>query len=191
MTQKSKKKKNAAAWKKTASMTPAQKRSYHAALRKVKKQDEKEAAQKAAARKAAEAAAVNESSAETSARSEKSGLRGLLFYWLIFFTAIVYWEVYLGILAQGSILSLNWWFLLFALPVSLLLAALCGWWKDKADRIIAAVLMLLPFAFYISQFIYFRVFGSMISMSMIGVGGDALANFGWAMMVTIKESIIV
>ncbi|MBQ6371889.1 MAG: sulfatase-like hydrolase/transferase [Oscillospiraceae bacterium] len=184
MSKKAKKKKNTAAWKKTAAMTPSQKRSYHAALRKIKKQDQKEAA-----RKAAEAAAAEKTHADSATPAKKPGLRSLLLYWLVFFAAIVYWEVYLGILAQGSVLSLNWWFLLFALPVSLIPAALCGWWRDRADRIIAAVLMLALFAFYVSQFIYFRVFGSMISMSMIGVGGDALANFGWAMMVTIRESI--
>ncbi len=189
MSKKSKKKKNAAAWKKTANMTPAQKRSYNSALRKIRKQDEKEARAKAA-KKAAEAAAAADA-AEDTAPAKGPGLRGLLFYWLIFFVAIVYWEVYLGILAQGSFLSLNWWFLLFAVPQSLLLAALCGWCKDRFDRVIAAVVMLAPFAFYVSQFIYFRVFGSMISMSMLGVGGDALANFGWAMMVTIKESIFL
>ena len=166
-------------------MTPSQKRSYHAALRKLKKQEEKETKAKAAG-KAEKAAA-----AQTGEPAGKHGIRGLFFYWLIFFIAIVYWEIYLAILSRGSLSSINGWFLFFAVPQSLLLAALCGWWKDRFDRILATVVMLAPFAFYVAQFIYFRVFGSMISMSMIGVGGDALENFGWAMMVTVKESILL
>ena len=191
MTKKKRKSKNAAAWKKTANMTPAQKRSYHAALRKIQKQNEKEASKKAAAKKAVEPSAVKEDAADTGAHAKSLGLRALLLYWLIFFIAIVYWEFYLGILAQGTPAKMNYWFLLFAVPQSLLLAALCGWWKDRFDRVIAAILLAALFALYVAQFIYFRTFGSMISMSMLGVGGDALENFGWAVMVTVKESIFL
>ena len=84
MTKKKRKSKNAAAWKKTAQMTPAQKRSYHAALRKIQKQNEKEAAKKAAAKKAAEPAAVKEAAAGEGAQAKGSGLRALLLYWQIF-----------------------------------------------------------------------------------------------------------
>ena len=122
---------------------------------------------------------------------EKGSLSALFFYWLLFFVSITFWEIFLGWLSQESLTKVNFWFLLFAVPQALVLSALCGWGKDLANRIAAAFLILLLFAFYTAQFIFFRAFGSMISLSMIGMGGDAMDDFGWAMMVTIKDSIVL
>ena len=113
----------------------------------------------------------------------------MAFYWLFFFTAIFYWEVFLGLLVQGSLTKINFWFVLFAIPQALIFAALSGWGRDRFNRFVAAVLIFVLFAFYTAQFIFYQAFGSVISMSMIGMGGDAMDDFGWAMMVTIKESI--
>ena len=118
-----------------------------------------------------------------------SSFRVFLSYWLLFFAAIFYWEFFFGCLTRESVSGINYWFVVFAVPQAALLASLCGWGRDRLNRIIAAVLVFALFAFYTAQFIFFRAFGSVISLSMIGVGGDAMDDFGWAMMVTIKESI--
>ena len=126
--------------------------------------------------------------ADTLPLRSKGSLRPLFRYWTAFFLAITYWEIFMGRLSQDSFASINFWFLLFAVPQALVFAALCGWGRDRFDRILAAVLLLALFSFYTAQFIFFRAFDSVISLSMIGMGGDAMDDFGWAMMVTIKES---
>ena len=126
--------------------------------------------------------------ADTLPVRSKGSVRPLFRYWTAFFLAITYWEIFMGRLSQDSFASINFWFLLFAVPQALVFAALCGWGRDRFDRILAAVLLLALFSFYTAQFIFFRAFDSVISLSMIGMGGDAMDDFGWAMMVTIKES---
>ena len=125
---------------------------------------------------------------ETLPVRSKGSLRPLFRYWTVFFLAITYWEIFMGRLSQGSFSSINFWFLLFAVPQALVFAALCGWGGDRLNRVVSAVLLFALFAFYTAQFIFFRAFDSVISLSMIGMGGDAMDDFGWAMMVTIKES---
>ena len=115
----------------------------------------------------------------------------LVSYWAMFFVSICYWELFLGWMSQGSLSNINLWFVIFAVPQALVFAALSGWGKDRFNRILAVILLLILFSFYTAQFIFYRAFGSMISLSMIGMGGDAMDDFGWAMMVTIKESAIL
>ena len=126
--------------------------------------------------------------ADTLPVRSKGSVRPLFRYWTAFFLAITYWEIFMGRLSQDSFASINFWFLLFAVPQALVFAALCGWGRDRFDRILAAVLLLALFSFYTAQFIFFRAFDSVISLSMIGMGGDAMDECGWATMVTITES---
>ena len=115
----------------------------------------------------------------------KSSLR----YVLLFFFLILYWEILLYIVAHGDLSDIRGWFVLFALAQALIPAALCGWGRDRLDRVVTALLALVIFAFYCAHLIYCRVFGSMITMSMVGMGGDALYGFGGAMMSTVQESL--
>ncbi len=118
----------------------------------------------------------------------KKDLKALLQYVLLFFCLIVYWEILLFLVSHGSLRSMRGWFALFALPQALILASLCGWGRDRADRALAALLALALFVFYCAHLIYYLIFGSMISLSMAGMGGAAMAGFGWTMTSTLRES---
>jgi len=93
------------------------------------------------------------------------------------------------LVAFGTLAQMKGWFLLFALPQAMLPAALCCWKRVRPGRVFALLLALALALFYCAHMIYFRVFGSVISMSMVGVGGDAVENFGWALAVTLRESL--
>ena len=54
------------------------------------------------------------------------------------------------------------------------------------NRIVFSVLVFVLEFYYIAQLIYFRNFGSLLSVSLIGMGGEAAGNFGWA----IKDTVI-
>ena len=111
-------------------------------------------------------------------------------YAAIYFVALLYWEILLR--SQIGFEDMTFYFIFFLPSISMLLATLTGWFKEKlkGNRIFTPLIMLLPFAFYVSQLVYFRIFGSLFSVSMMGVGGDAVKDFGWALWDTIKDSVL-
>ncbi len=107
-------------------------------------------------------------------------------YAVIYLIALVYWELLLRIEIGFDGFSL--YFLFFLPAEATFLAMLTGWFKPKFNRILTPVVMFLPFLFYLSQLIYYRIFGSVFSVSMMGLGADAVENFGWALWDTVKGS---
>lgn len=110
----------------------------------------------------------------------------ILKYSAIFFIALLYWELLLR--TQTGFESFSLYFILFLPAEAVFLASITGWFKRKRNRIATPIVLLLPFAYYVSQLIYFRIFGSMFSISMIGMGTDAVENFGWALWSTVLDS---
>lgn len=108
-------------------------------------------------------------------------------YSVVYFVAIIYWEFLLR--AQMGFEDMSWFFLLFIPAQAAFFGTLNGWFRRKGNRIALPIIMLIPFAFYVAQLIYFRIFGSMFSISMIGMGADAMGDFGWALKDTIKDSV--
>lgn len=117
----------------------------------------------------------------------KGQIFALLKYGAMYLIPLIYWELLLR--TQIGLEKTSFYFLLFLPAEAMFLATLTGWFRPKYNRVLTPVVMLLPFAFYISQLIYFRVFGSVFSISMIGLGGDAVENFGWALWSTVKDSV--
>ena len=109
-------------------------------------------------------------------------------YMLLFLAALLFWELLLR--SQNGFKEMSFYFLLFLPAVASFFAAVTGWLNTKLNRIVTPIVMLLPFAFYVSQLVYFRIFGSLFSVSMISLGTNAVGNFGWALWDTIKSSIL-
>ena len=116
-------------------------------------------------------------------------LKTLLRSFLLFFCLIVYWEILLYAAGHGTLRGMKGWFLLFALSQAMIPAALCGWGRIRLRRAVTALLALILFCFYCAHLIHLRVFGSVISLSMAGMGGDAVESFGAAMMSTVRASL--
>lgn len=105
-------------------------------------------------------------------------------YFALFFIALFYWEILLFIVTGGLKLSCLF-FLLFLPAESVFLATLNGLFKNIVNRIITPILLTLPGLYYIVQLVYYRNFGSLFSISMVGMGNDAIGNFWWALQDTI------
>ena len=118
----------------------------------------------------------------------KAELITSLKYAAMFFIALLFWELILR--TQTGFEDISFYFVLFLPAEAVFLSALTGWFKPKYNRIATPIVMLLPFAYYVSQLIYFRIFGSLFSVSMLGLGTDAVENFGWALWSTVKESVL-
>lgn len=119
----------------------------------------------------------------------KQEFRNVLHYFLAFAVAILYWEILLRLMLEESIHPSNLFFLLFVPAESAFFTLLCGFRKTKANRILFWVVMGLVFLFYYAQYIYFAIFGSLFSVSMIGMGTDAVTNFWWALRKCLWESM--
>ncbi len=117
----------------------------------------------------------------------KRQLIAVLKYVAAFSVALLYWEILLR--TQIGFKDFSLYFMLFIPAEALFLTTLTGWFKARFNRILMPIILLIPFAFYVSQLIYFRIFGSVFSISMMGLGADAVENFGWALLSTIKGSV--
>lgn len=111
----------------------------------------------------------------------------VLKYAAIFLIALIYWELLLR--TQTGFEDMSFYFLLFLPAEAMFLASLNGWLKRRFNRIATPIIMVIPFIYYVVQLVYYRIFGSMFSISMIGMGADAVENFGWALWDTICDSI--
>ncbi len=123
-------------------------------------------------------------------KKEPSGFGRAAALFLIFLASIIFWEVFLYRQIHGSFNGLTYWTLIFTPAEALFFTFFCGWFRKRwADRTLDIISMLAVWAFYLSQLVYFRIFGSMFSVSMVGMAGDAVGNFGWALISTIKTSV--
>ena len=112
-------------------------------------------------------------------------------YAAFYLIALIYWEILLRI--QTGFENISFYFLLFLPAIAVFLSTLTGWFKRKGkhnfNRFLTPIVMLIPFMYYIAQLIYFRVFGSLCSVSMLGMGTDALDDFGWTISGIVADSI--
>ena len=113
-------------------------------------------------------------------------LINLLIYFLIFFASVLYWETVLrSRIAAGEGFSVP--VLLFIPAEAMFLASLTGFHRKNriVNVIVTGVIMFAVGFYYYAQLIYYSIFGSLFSVSMLGMGGDVFKNFGWA----IKDKI--
>lgn len=118
----------------------------------------------------------------------KDNYKVFLTFFVMNVICILYWEIIM-FLENGGIKLTSLFFLFFVPAQSMFLTFLCGWGKDIIARITAPIVLLLISIFYIVQMVYYRNFGSFFSVSMAGMGNDAVGNFWWALEDTLKGAI--
>ncbi len=128
---------------------------------------------------------VNEKTRNGPAASggERCGLpRALLSglgYFAFYFVSFVYFELLLYTVVNGNVSGFSAFTVLFAMPPALLFAALCGFFRHrKVNRIVAALLILPATVYYLVNLVYYGIFGSLLSLQFVGMGGQAITNFG-------------
>ena len=119
----------------------------------------------------------------------KKGLLQLLIYFGIFTASIIIWELILRLQIDKTVRPSNLFFLFFVPAQAMVLAAINGFVPRKVSRFLFPATMLLVAVFYGIQMVYYRIFGSLLSVYLLGMGTDAVGNFGWAMQETIVKSI--
>ncbi|MCR5011612.1 MAG: LTA synthase family protein [Lachnospiraceae bacterium] len=107
--------------------------------------------------------------------------RSMGVYFLIFAAAITFSEIFLRYQISGHITKTNLAFLAFVPAEAMLFTVFAGFFKDKGNRITLPILLFIVGGYYCIQFFYFKTFGSLFSVTMMEMGGDAVGNFLWAM----------
>ncbi len=112
----------------------------------------------------------------------KESLKNLLIYFLIYFVSILYWELILRSRIVPAGTGNMGPLFLFVPAEAMFLTALTGFHKKSTpvNNIVNLLIMFVVGFYYFTQLIYYSIFGSLFSVSMLGMGGDVFKNFGWA-----------
>lgn len=121
-------------------------------------------------------------------KNDSRGVAGVVFGALAVFVALLLWELILR-----RVTGAGWKGLLYSAPfllaLSFLLAALSLWNRRWLRLLVGTALLLILFAYYVSQIVYYATFGSLYTVSMMGMGGDAMANFGWGLGEVLRQNL--
>ena len=109
------------------------------------------------------------------------GLLAMAIYFAIFAVIITFCEVFLRIRISGRLHRMNLAFLAFVPAEAMFFTVFAGFFKNIGNKITLPILILILNVYYCIQFVYYRIFGSLFSVSMMGMGGTAVGNFFWAM----------
>lgn len=109
------------------------------------------------------------------------GLKAFGIYFLIYVVTISLSELFIRYQISGGIKSMNMYFLLFVPAEAMFFTALTGFFKNIGNKITLPIILLVIDVYYCVQFVYYRIFGSLFSVAMMGMGGTAVGNFFWAM----------
>lgn len=115
-------------------------------------------------------------------------LRALV-YFAVFAVTVIFFELALRVMISGKVTSANISFLAFVPAQAMFFATFAGFAKKHTiiNKIVFVLLLALITAFYGIQMVYFRVFGSVLSVNLLGMGGDAMGNFSWAISSILKD----
>ena len=108
-------------------------------------------------------------------------------YWLF---AILFFETLLHGYVFGSFDIRCLFAAGFTVPVAALLSLLIGFLPKKAAFVGGVILNILLAFVYGSQLVYYFVFGSLYSVSMVSMGGDAVTSFWRETLMTMLENLL-
>lgn len=108
-------------------------------------------------------------------------------YWLF---AIVFFETLLHAYVFGAF-SLRYLFAIgFSVPIAAVLSLLTGLLPQKGCFVADVILNILLVFAYGAQLVYYFVFGSLFSLAMTALGGDAVTSFWKETLMTMAENLL-
>ena len=103
---------------------------------------------------------------------------------------LFYSEVLLYGTLHSTVIGMTFYNFLFLIPIAFVLSGLMDLTKSsKINKFICFLILQLIAAFYIGEFLYYKSSGSLISVSIMGVGTDAITGFWWSLRPVVKENI--
>ena len=113
---------------------------------------------------------------ETTKGKYLKGFRSIGIYFLIFFATITMSELFIRYQISGKILKMNLAFLAFVPAEAMFFTIFAVFFKNIGNKITLPILLFIVNIYYCIQFVYFKIFGSLFSVSMMGMGGTAVGT---------------
>ena len=110
-------------------------------------------------------------------RRALSPIRGILFHSLMWILVLIYLESLLHGVVFHSLTARYFYILGFSLPIALVLSLPLGLLPKRIDAGVSIALTSVLCVVFGSQLVYYFVFGDLYSVSMVGLGGEAIASF--------------
>ena len=90
---------------------------------------------------------------------------------------------------HSSIIGMSVFNYLFLIPIAFVLSGFINLFRFSIiNKFITFLIIQLISIFYIGEFLYYKSSGSLLSVSILGVGGDAITNFWWSLEPIILEN---
>lgn len=105
------------------------------------------------------------------------------------FLTLFYMEALLHEVLFDKINAMFWYTVGFSAVLALVISTLLGLLPEKANRIASICLVSALSILFCTQIVYHAVFGSMYSLALVSMGGQALTNFWRETLRTIQENI--
>lgn len=123
----------------------------------------------------------------------RTNFKGYLLYLLVYCFIITAQEVLLRLHVCDSVRESGLFFLFFVPAEASFFSLFSGFYagSKKRNRFLMLIPSIIISVYYIAQLIYFNSFGSLFSVALIKMGGEAVGNFGWAIKKILLESIPV
>lgn len=124
-------------------------------------------------------------------RTVRFEITAALIYFVIFTLSIIFYETVLRFVMYGGVNKRNMLYIAFAPAEGMFFASLSGFHRkhSRINYFVSGLWLVLLGVYYGTQLVYYRIFGSVLSVSLLGMGGEAIGNFGWAMKDTIIASL--
>ena len=118
------------------------------------------------------------------------GLKPASVYFAIYFITLTLSELFIRYHISETVSGQNLFFLFFVPAEALFFTALTGFFKSLGNKINLPIVLTVIGVYYCVQYVYFKIFGSLFSVSMMKMGGTAVGNFFWAMKEILIGSIV-
>lgn len=115
--------------------------------------------------------------------------RRSLFHFLFWFVCLTYLETLLHFVIFKAVTGRFFYILGFSAAIAALLSAVTSLLSRRINANVTTVIVCFFCVLYLSQMVYYYIFGGMYSLSMIALGGNAITNFWKEMFATIREHL--
>ena len=110
-------------------------------------------------------------------QTDEATIKQLILY-LCFFSAIfIFFEVVFHLFAYGELGNRIYVPIVFAIFWGVLIASCTMLFRPKGRVIFGTIVILTVWAFFVTQLVYFHIFGANLSLSQFGMGTDAVTSF--------------
>lgn len=114
--------------------------------------------------------------------------KGTLLFYPLYFTFLILYSEMIVKAFSGTLAGFSVYLIPFGICFAIVSAMICSVLPKKAGLIAAYVISGIYLIIFGTQLVYHHIYGSFLSVAQLGMGADAITNFGGMAMIGILES---